>query len=470
MSPMRGFRCSACGDPTPKWVGRCVACGEWNTIEPIPSPDGEGCPGPSTAAAIPITEVSGADQVWLPTGMAEVDRVLDGGLSVGSVTLVGGEPGCGKSTLVLQLAAHVAMSGHRALYVSGEESARQVRGRADRIQALVDGLWLAAEHDLGHVRDHIATVKPDLVVIDSVQAMSDPALPGASGSPQQVRAVAEALVRTAKADGPAVILVGQLTKDGDLAGPRSLEHVVDTVLLLEGDGDRDLRLLRSVKHRFGSTGNLGVFEMTEHGMLGVPDPSALFLADRRPATVGSAIVAVIDGHRPLLVEVQALLVPGVAGTPRRTTQGLDTGRLHLLLAVLERHLGLATSGTEVYAATAGGVRVTDPGADLGVLLAVASAHLCQPLPDGLVTYGEVGLGGEVRRVRGGDRRLGEAARLGFGLALVPDGVGGRPCPTSPDPAVLSVGEGPDGIRLLGACDLIEAVSQAGLVPLPARNR
>ena len=417
---------------------------------------------------MPITELTGPEQVWLPTGLAEVDRVLDGGLSIGSVTLLGGEPGSGKSTLVLQMAAHVAMSGHRALYISGEESAPQVRGRADRIQALVDGLWLAAEHDLGHVRDQIAAVQPDLVVVDSVQAISDPALPSGPGSTQQVRAVAEALVRTAKADGPAVILVGQVTKDGDLAGPRSLEHVVDTVLLLEGDHDREVRLLRSVKHRFGSTGNLGVFEMTEHGVLGVADPSALFLADRRPATVGSAIVAVIDGHRPLLVEVQALLVPGVAGTPRRTTQGLDTSRLHLLLAVLERHLGLATTGTEVYAATAGGVRVTDPGADLGVLLALASAHLGQPLPDGMVVYGEVGLGGEVRRVRGAGRRLAEAARLGFGLALVPDiTVGALPAGCL-DPTVDSPGTRSEGIGLLGASDLVEAVAQAGLLPVPVR--
>ena len=417
---------------------------------------------------MPITELTGPEQVWLPTGLAEVDRVLDGGLSIGSVTLLGGEPGSGKSTLVLQMAAHVAMSGHRALYISGEESAPQVRGRADRIQALVDGLWLAAEHDLGHVRDQIAAVQPDLVVVDSVQAISDPALPSGPGSTQQVRAVAEALVRTAKADGPAVILVGQVTKDGDLAGPRSLEHVVDTVLLLEGDHDREVRLLRSVKHRFGSTGNLGVFEMTEHGVLGVADPSALFLADRRPATVGSAIVAVIDGHRPLLVEVQALLVPGVAGTPRRTTQGLDTSRLHLLLAVLERHLGLATTGTEVYAATAGGVRVTDPGADLGVLLALASAHLGQPLPDGMVVYGEVGLGGEVRRVRGAGRRLAEAARLGFGFALVPDiTVGALPAGCL-DPTVDSPGTRSEGIGLLGASDLVEAVAQAGLLPVPVR--
>ena len=417
---------------------------------------------------MPITELTGPEQVWLPTGLAEVDRVLDGGLSIGSVTLLGGEPGSGKSTLVLQMAAHVAMSGHRALYISGEESAPQVRGRADRIQALVDGLWLAAEHDLGHVRDQIAAVQPDLVVVDSVQAISDPALPSGPGSTQQVRAVAEALVRTAKADGPAVILVGQVTKDGDLAGPRSLEHVVDTVLLLEGDHDREVRLLRSVKHRFGSTGNLGVFEMTEHGVLGVADPSALFLADRRPATVGSAIVAVIDGHRPLLVEVQALLVPGAAGTPRRTTQGLDTSRLHLLLAVLERHLGLATTGTEVYAATAGGVRVTDPGADLGVLLALASAHLGQPLPDGMVVYGEVGLGGEVRRVRGAGRRLAEAARLGFGFALVPDiTVGALPAGCL-DPTVDSPGTRSEGIGLLGASDLVEAVAQAGLLPVPVR--
>jgi len=417
---------------------------------------------------VPITELTGPEQVWLPTGLAEVDRVLDGGLSIGSVTLLGGEPGSGKSTLVLQMAAHVAMSGHRALYISGEESAPQVRGRADRIQALVDGLWLAAEHDLGHVRDQIAAVQPDLVVVDSVQAISDPALPSGPGSTQQVRAVAEALVRTAKADGPAVILVGQVTKDGDLAGPRSLEHVVDTVLLLEGDHDREVRLLRSVKHRFGSTGNLGVFEMTEHGVLGVADPSALFLADRRPATVGSAIVAVIDGHRPLLVEVQALLVPGAAGTPRRTTQGLDTSRLHLLLAVLERHLGLATTGTEVYAATAGGVRVTDPGADLGVLLALASAHLGQPLPDGMVVYGEVGLGGEVRRVRGAGRRLAEAARLGFGFALVPDiTVGALPAGCL-DPTVDSPGTRSEGIGLLGASDLVEAVEQAGLLPVPVR--
>jgi DNA repair protein RadA/Sms len=402
----------------------------------------------------PITQVPAGSAQGLPTGLAELDRVLGGGLLAGSVTLLGGEPGCGKSTLVLQLAAHAAMSGHRALYVSGEESASQVRARAERLQALVDGLWLTAGRRLDHALAQVATLRPELVVVDSVQALSDPALGSAPGSPLQVRAVADALVGRAKAGGPAVVLVGQVTKDGGLAGPRSLEHVVDTVLVLEGDRDRELRLLRCLKHRFGPTGNLGLFEMTEHGMLGICDPSALLLAARRDGSPGSAVAPVIEGNRALMVELQALLVGGVAGTPRRTASGLDTGRLHLLLAVLDRHLGLATAGADVYAATVGGVRISDPGADLALLMAVASAHRQRPVRGGTVVCGEVGLGGEIRRAAGIERRLAEAARLGFDTALVPAGQSVAPV----------------GLELVAVADVTEAARAAGLGERPASSR
>jgi DNA repair protein RadA/Sms len=356
----------------------------------------------------------------------------------------------GKSTLLLQVASAIAAGGDRCLYVTAEESAQQVAGRAERLGTLTPGLWLAAETVLPNVLALVDEVRPDVLVVDSVQALVDPQLGSTAGSLTQVRGCAHMLVNEAKRRTLTVILVGHVTKEGGLAGPKVLEHVVDTVLGFEGERHHALRLLRATKHRFGSTHELGLFEMGEQGLAGVPDPSALFLADRQPGIPGSVVAPVLDGQRPLLVEVQALVVPSQAPLPRRTAQGVDSGRLSQALAVLERRGGLPLSRAEVHVAVAGGVRVREPGADLAVALAVASSLVERPLPAGLVACGEVGLGGELRQVHRTDRRLGEAVRLGFERALVPA--------SAPDP--------PEGLRLDRVRSLHEALVVTGVVQVP----
>jgi DNA repair protein RadA/Sms len=380
---------------------------------------------------IPIAEAVGDAGLPVPTGDDELDRVLGGGLVPGSVTVLGGEPGVGKSTLLLQALASLAERGATCLYVTAEESARQVALRAERLGLAAPSLWLVAETSVPVVLGHLGAVGPDVVVLDSIQTVYDPDLGSAPGSVAQVRGCAQRLVVEAKARGVSIVLVGHVTKEGGLAGPRVLEHLVDTVLAFEGERHHALRMLRAVKHRFGGTHELGLFEMGEGGLVAVPDPSALFLADRQPGVAGSVVAPVLDGQRPLLVEVQALVVPTAAPTPRRTAQGVDGGRLAQVLAVLERHAGLDVGRAEVHVAVAGGVRVQEPAVDLAVALAVASSATGRPLPPDLVACGEVGLGGEVRQVHRTERRLSEAARLGFACALVP-----RSAP--PAPASLRV--------------------------------
>ena len=384
----------------------------------------------------------------LSTGVSELDRVLGGGLVPGSVTLLGGEPGIGKSTLLTQVAANVASSGGRALYVSAEESAQQVHQRAERLDALVPDLWLAAETSLPQLLAHLDQVRPAVVVIDSIQTVHDPELASAPGSVGQVRECAHRLVQEAKRRDLAVLLVGHVTKDGGLAGPRVLEHVVDTVLSFEGDRHHALRLLRAAKHRFGSTAELGLFEMSDGGLLPVPDPSGLFLADRRPGVAGSAVVPMMDGHRPLLVEVQALVTTATGPQPRRSAQGIDAGRLALLLAVLDRRAGLTVGPRDVFALAVGGIKVVEPGADLALALAIASSLTDEPLPHDLVACAEVGLGGELRQVAHTPRRLAEAARLGFGRVLLP----------------FSAPEPPSGLVALRAGTLSEALALARRAP------
>jgi len=365
----------------------------------------------------PLSTLSSATGKPTPTTIGELDRVLDGGLVPGSVTLLGGEPGIGKSTLLLQL---LAAWPKKSLYVTAEESAQQVRLRAERLHALRDDVWLLSEASLTNIVAAIDSVAPTLVVIDSIQAVADPTLGSAPGSVVQVRGCAYRLVQEAKSRNIPVILVGHVTKEGGLAGPRVLEHVVDTVLSFEGDRHHALRLLRAVKHRFGSTSELGLFEMTETGLAGVPDASQMFLADRRPGTPGSIVVPTLEGQRPLLVEVQALTNPVSSGVPpRRSAQGLDPGRLAMLLAVLERRARLSLSQHEVYASVVGGVKLTEPSSDLGLCIALVSAATNTPTPSDLVVCGEVGLGGELRNVAHLSRRLAEAARLGFTRAIVP---------------------------------------------------
>ena len=409
--------CAECGTPHPKWTGQCSGCGAWNSlVEEVDARAGRRRRAGAMAELSLLHDVDALLARPQPTGIAELDRVLGGGIVPGSVTLIGGEPGIGKSTLLLQL---LAWWPGPTLYISAEESAQQVRLRAERLRAVRPELWLSAETSLAGVVAAIDRVSPGLVVVDSIQTIADEQLTSSAGSVAQVRECAQHLVGEAKRRGVAVVMVGHVTKDGALAGPRVLEHVVDTVLSFEGERHHALRLLRAVKHRFGSTDELGLFEMTGHGLVGVADPSKLFLADRRTGVPGSVVVPAMDGQRPLLVEVQALTVPIPPGIPaRRNAQGLDTGRLALLLAVLERRAGLRVADQDVYASTVGGVRLGEPGVDLGVIMAVASAVVDHPVA-GEVVMGEVGLGGEVRQVSHARRRLNEAARLGFRRAIVP---------------------------------------------------
>jgi DNA repair protein RadA/Sms len=394
--------------------------------------------------AVPINEVTTTLGGPRPTGVAELDRVLGVGIVPGSVLLLGGEPGIGKSTLLLQLLA--AWPG-RSLYVSAEESAPQVRLRAERLGALRNDLWLLTETALPHIVSAIDETQPSLVVIDSIQTVADPELGSAPGSVVQVRGCAARLVHEAKTRGVPIVLVGHVTKEGGLAGPRTLEHVVDVVLSFEGDRHHALRLLRAVKNRFGPTDELGLFEMLEAGLVGVPDASQLFLADRRTGVPGSAVLPTLEGQRPLLVEVQALTnATSSQAPPRRSAQGLDPGRLALLLAVIERRARISVSSTEVYASAVGGVRLAEPGADLALCLAIVSAITGRPLAPDMVVFGEVGLAGEIRQVSHARRRLNEAARLGFTRAIVPA--------NSPN--------GVDGITVRKVATLTEALAAAGL--------
>jgi DNA repair protein RadA/Sms len=442
------YRCSECSAAHPKWAGRCSACEAWNSlVEDVEGPEPDIAAllaaGPA-AVAMPISEVDTFAGGPQSTGIDELDRVLGGGLVPGSVTLLGGEPGIGKSTLLLQLAASWPA---RTLYVSAEESPQQVRLRAERLGAIGPNLWLLSETSLTHVINALDSVQPQLVIIDSIQSVADPELGSAPGSVVQVRGCTHRLVAEAKSRGLPMVLVGHVTKDGGLAGPRVLEHIVDTVLSFEGDRHHALRLLRAVKHRFGSTNELGVFEMVEQGLMGVPDASSLFLTDRRTGVAGSAVTPTLEGHRPLMVEVQALtnkVNPGVP--PRRSAQGLDPGRLALLLAVLERRARLPMGQHEVFASAVGGVRLTEPGSDLPMCLAIVSALADHPLPPDLISFGEVGLAGELRQVAHASRRLAEAARLGFSRAIVP----------------VNSANGVDGITLVRVATLNEALLAVGL--------
>jgi len=446
------YVCQECGAHEPKWAGRCSACEAWGSLVEerlTPVAAGGASSGPSGTVPLPIADVDAA--AWAPsaTHVGELDRVLQGGLVPGSVTVLGGEPGIGKSTLLLQALAGLAKAGQRCLYVTAEESAPQVRLRAERLGALPPHLWLVSDTALPHVIDHIDTVAPDIVAIDSIQTVFDPELSSAPGSVAQVRECAHRLVRLSKDRAMSSVLVGHVTKEGSLAGPRVLEHLVDTVLSFEGEQHHALRLLRAVKHRFGATDELGLFEMTDAGLASVPDPSALFLADRRPGAPGSVVAPILDGHRPLLVEVQALVARSAIPTPRRSAQGLDNGRLALVVAVLQQHVGMSFVQQDVHTVVAGGVKATEPGVDLALALALASAHQGAPVPPDLVACGEVGLAGELRQVHQTARRLAEAARLGFARAVVPFSA-----PLDlPDMEVLRVRTLEEAVRLICTDDL-----------------
>ncbi len=411
------FRCTECGAEQPKWAGRCDACGTWNTLveEAVGRSGGRAVKRSDVSSHPPVrlsAVGSGALGRW-PTGLAEFDFVLGGGIVPGSVVLVGGEPGIGKSTLLLQCATRLEHAGVSTLYVSGEESPEQIRMRADRLADDAGAVHVLGETRLEAIIHHAATLNARVVFVDSIQTTYTDELEGAPGNVGQVRECAARLMRFAKEAGPAVVLVGHVTKGGGIAGPRTLEHIVDTVLYFEGEATLDHRILRAVKNRFGSVDEIGVFRMTGQGLEPVADPAAAFLAGRNSGIAGSAVTALMEGTRPMLVEIQALAAKAGFGTPQRVATGLDQRRLAVLLAVLERRGGLAVSGLDVFVNVTGGVRLLEPSTDLAVVAALVSSVHDRPVPADALFLGEVGLGGEVRPVAGVERRLAEAGRQGF---------------------------------------------------------
>ena len=414
------YRCSECGWETAKWAGRCGECQAWGSVaEAAAQPSGRTKAGPVSTPAVPISRVSVHESASRTSGVPELDRVLGGGVVPGAAVLLAGEPGVGKSTLLLEVASQTARSGLRVLYVTGEESASQVRLRADRTNAVHDELYLAAETDLGAVLSHVNEVRPQLLVVDSVQTIGAAEVDGVPGGVTQVKEVAAALVRVAKTQGIATLMVGHVTKDGSVAGPRVLEHLVDVVLQFEGERSSRLRMVRAVKNRFGPVDEIGCFELSGEGIVAVTDPTGLFVARHHEPVPGTCVSVVLEGRRPILAEVQALVTGATAERPRRTTSGLDGSRVAMIVAVLQQRARIRLQNHDVFASTVGGVRIAEPAADLATAVAVASACKRRDVPTDLVAIGELGLAGELRRVRDIPQRLAEAARLGFRRAIVP---------------------------------------------------
>jgi DNA repair protein RadA/Sms len=415
------YSCTECGATSPKWQGQCPGCGEWNTLVEAVTEKASGHRFESLAPAARLrnlADIEASEAERLPTGIGEFDRALGGGLVAGGVVLIGGDPGIGKSTLLLQ-ALSALSAAHRVLYVSGEESGEQVALRARRLGLETRSLQLMAEINLERILATLQAERPQVAVIDSIQTLWSDELSSAPGSVAQVRECAAQLTRLAKQVGITVILVGHVTKEGALAGPRVLEHIVDTVLYFEGDTHSSFRLVRAFKNRFGAVNELGVFAMTERGLKGVSNPSAMFLSQHGQEVAGSCVMVTQEGTRPLLVEIQAL-VDSAHGNPRRLTVGLDSQRLAMLLAVLHRHAGIVCFDQDVFVNAVGGVRIAEPAADLAVILSIASSLKNKPLPQKLVVFGEVGLAGEIRPAPRGQDRLKEAAKLGFTRALIPE--------------------------------------------------
>jgi len=415
------YVCRQCGAQQVRWSGRCDECGEWNSLveEVVTPPRSARRPSFAPAKATPITEIESRDVPRVTTGIDEFDRIMGGGAVLGAAILIGGEPGIGKSTLLLQAADRIAADGLRVLYVTAEESLLQTKLRAGRLGVATHNLLLLAETNVDAILDEMTRVAPSLTIIDSIQMVYSPELPSAPGSVGQVRESAARLVYRAKRSGAPVFLVGHVTKEGNIAGPRTLEHMVDTVLYFEGDRHHAFRLLRAVKNRFGPTNEIGVFQMTRDGLAEVANPSRLFLPDERHSAAGSVVVASMEGTRTFLVEIQALLATARYGSAERKVSGADYARVCMLLAVLERRAGLQLIGQDVFVNVAGGVRVEEPAADLGIAVAVASSFQDFPVPRQTLLIGEVGLGGEVRGVSNIESRLREAAKLGFRHALIP---------------------------------------------------
>lgn len=407
------YRCSECGWSTAKWVGQCSSCQAWGTVAESASVT-KAKPAQISAnrAARPITAIETSGEGHYPTSVGEFDRVLGGGLVPGAVVLLSGEPGVGKSTLLLEVAARLAKGGKRVLYVSAEESASQVKLRATRTGALSENLYLATETDLSSVLGQIAQVEPELIIVDSVQTVSSLDLDGVAGMPAQVREVASNLIRVAKESSTPLVLVGHVTKDGSIAGPRTLEHLVDVVCHFEGDRQTSLRFIRTLKNRFGPTDEVGCFEMSGEGIIEVPDPSALFVSEQQAIVSGTCITITVEGRRALRAEIQALVVKSGSPQPRRVTNGVDSARVAMLLAVLERRAGLSLSDRDVYVSTVGGMKITEPAADLAIAIAIASAVKDKPAKQGLAAFGEISLSGEIRGVTNPALRQSEAKRLG----------------------------------------------------------
>lgn len=448
------YRCTECGWTSVRWVGRCGECQTWGSVVEAGAPRLQHVEATAPLSrAVRIGEVDEQAANRMLTGVGELDRVLGGGLVPGAVALLAGEPGVGKSTLLLEVAAKWARSGRRTLYVTGEESPAQVRLRATRTHNVADDLFLAAETDLGTVLGHIEEVAPSLLVVDSIQTIGTTESEGSPGGVSQIREVTAALVRVAKHRGMSTVIIGHVTKDGSIAGPRLLEHLVDVVLSFEGDRHSGFRMVRATKNRYGPADEVGCFEMVESGIVEVTDPSGLFTTRHDEPVPGTCVTVTLEGRRPLLAEIQALVAPSPQQVPpRRVTTGLDSGRFQMVLAVLQRKAGLPLSTKDVYASTVGGARVDEPPSDLALAVAVASAALDRNFPAKVIALGEVGLAGDLRRVPGLERRLQEAARLGFTTAVVPvPGKGER----------LDI---PPTMRVVQAATLHEALASLDLRP------
>lgn len=424
------FVCQVCGYESPKWLGRCPICGSWNSFKEVKEPKRKKGRGGATeqhtwvaeadAAPILLSSVETRLEQRIKTGIEELDRVLGGGIVAGGFYIIGGDPGIGKSTIALQIADRVVREGRRVVYVTAEESLGQLKMRAQRLSAKLDSIFAMSASDISRILDAASELKPDLLIIDSIQTIYNPDVPSAPGSVTQVRECGAMLLRFSKSTGSAVIVVGHVTKDGTLAGPRTLEHMVDAVLYMEGDRNIGLRILRAIKNRFGSTDEIGVFEMAYSGLIEVKNPSEFFLSKMdRSQRIGVSVIPLLEGNRPILVEAQALVSPSPFAVPMRNTTGFDHKRLAMLLAVIENRTGIILRNADVFVNLTGGIKADEPGADLGVALAIISSFKRVPLPPDSVYVGEIGLGGEIRPVKGLRLRLQEAARLGFKKAFVP---------------------------------------------------
>jgi DNA repair protein RadA/Sms len=458
-SPRSAYRCSECGWTSAKWVGRCGECQAWGSVAEAAAPRVlRAEAGPVSSAAVPIAQVSVEASTFRSSGVPELDRVLGGGLVPGAAILLAGEPGVGKSTLLLEVAAQTARYQRRTLYVTGEESASQVRLRADRTRGVHDELYLAAETDLGAILTHVEQVRPAVLVVDSIQTIGSPSIDGVPGGVTQVKEVAAALIRVAKTRNITTIIVGHVTKDGSIAGPRVLEHVVDVVLHFEGDRNSRFRMVRALKNRFGPVDEVGCFDLGADGITAVTDPTGLFVENHQARVPGTCVAVAMEGRRPMLAEVQALVTHSPLERPRRTTSGLDGSRVAMILAVLQQHCRIALHTQDVFVSTVGGARLAEPASDLAVAVALASAGTGAPPPQGVVALGEISLAGEVRKVRDLPQRLAEAARLGFRVAVAPSS--GR-------------GDGPvrrtvDGMTVVEVSDLHGVLTALGLAPSGAR--